>query len=308
MRSTGSVTFTPAAVASLRNARARSSSPAAKASSLAPSARSPLALRSGSATPPPTTTSSTPWRSIMALSSLRLLFTEAPPTTPTRGRAAEGRSSRSHRSSSPINTPARLGLSILGTRLVDAWERCAVPNASCTNTSATAASDLAKASSSAVSPAWKRTFSKRRTSPGAILSTRASTASPTQSGARGQGCPRTSSTMPTTDFIEYSSSKPTLLGLPLWEMRSTLALAAVNASTVGLMAATLRDTSPSSFRSTLTRMRLPSSSEGAASVRARLAPKARAARGCRVGRTKPWATPAATSSSSSLAYSIVPQG
>ncbi len=72
---------------------------------------------------------------------------------------------------------------------VEAWARCAVPKASLTYSSPSAASCLAKSGSFFVSPGWKRTFSSRTISPSRIAFTAASTAGPTQSSRWRTGRP-----------------------------------------------------------------------------------------------------------------------
>ena len=74
---------------------------------------------------------------------------------------------------------------------MEAWARCAAPNASFTNTVAPVSATIcfANAGSFFSSSGWKRVFSSRRTSPSASPSASAHTSAPTQSGAVVTGRP-----------------------------------------------------------------------------------------------------------------------
>jgi hypothetical protein len=117
------------------------------------------------AMPPPTINWST--RSSSVSSTVSLVDTLEPPTMATSGRAGACNALPSASSSATSSGPAQATGAKRATPWVLAWARCAVPKASMTNTSHSAAMRLASASSSRFSPTLKRTFSHSTTSPGA---------------------------------------------------------------------------------------------------------------------------------------------
>ena len=127
----------------------------------------PVAARKVFAMPPPTTSWSTFATRFSRTESL--VDTLDPPTTATSGRAGSC-SARSSASSSPASSgPAQATGASSATPCVLASARCAVPNASMTNTSQSAAIRFASAGSSFFSPFRNRTFSSKATSPGAAV-------------------------------------------------------------------------------------------------------------------------------------------
>ncbi|OPZ45885.1 MAG: hypothetical protein BWY94_01043 [Actinobacteria bacterium ADurb.BinA094] len=142
-----------------------------------------------------------------------------PPSTTTNGRAGS-RSSRPRTSISlAISSPATDGRKWV-TPSVDAWARWAVPNASFTYTSPSDARRWAKASSLAVSSAWKRRFSSRSTSPGRSAAAACSAAGPTQSSTLATGRPSSSESRSATGAMRRSSTTCPL-GRPRWDMSTS---------------------------------------------------------------------------------------
>ena len=105
----------------------------------------------------------------------------------TSGRAGHARALPSASSSAQSNGPAQATGAKRATPWVDAWSRCAVPNASITYTSHSAAIRRASRSSSAFSPSRKRTFSQSTISPGAT--SRPSSQSPASRTSRPSNSP-----------------------------------------------------------------------------------------------------------------------
>ena len=95
-----------------------------------------------------------------------LVDTFDPPTIATSGRAGRASALPSASSSAQRSGPAHAVGAKRATPWVEAWARWAVPNASITYTSHSAAMRRASASSSAFSPSRKRTFSQSTISPG----------------------------------------------------------------------------------------------------------------------------------------------
>ena len=118
------------------------------------------------AIPPPTMSSST--RDIRDSSTVNLVETLEPPTMASIGRSGEVRAFPSSNNSRLSKGPAHAAGANRITPSVEAWARCAVPNASITKMSHNEAMVLARASSLAFSPGLKRTFSHKTTSPGSM--------------------------------------------------------------------------------------------------------------------------------------------
>ena len=159
--SVGSGISVPRAFALAINRRATSSISASCSDLPTPT---PVAARNVLAMPPPTISLST--FSSSDSSTVSLVETFEPPTIATSGRAGFS-SALSSASSSPTSSgPAQATLANRATPWVLASARCAVPNASITNTSHSAAIFRASFSSSFFSPLLKRTFSHSTALPG----------------------------------------------------------------------------------------------------------------------------------------------
>ena len=124
----------------------------------------PVAARKVLAMPPPTTSWSTFAIRLSRTSSLVETF--EPPTIATSGRFGFSSARSSASSSAASSGPAQATGAASATPCVLASARCAVPKASITNTSQSAAMRAASAGSSFFSPFRKRTFSSSTTSPG----------------------------------------------------------------------------------------------------------------------------------------------
>ena len=118
------------------------------------------------AIPPPTISSST--RDISDSSTVNLVETLEPPTIASIGRSGSVKPLSSSNNSRLNRGPAQADGAYRITPSVDAWARWAVPKASITNMSHKVAMFRAKASSLLFSPALKRTFSHKTTSPGSM--------------------------------------------------------------------------------------------------------------------------------------------
>ena len=116
------------------------------------------------AMPPPTISWSTLPTSDDSSSSL--VLTLLPATIASSGRAGLSSALPSASSSAISSGPPQAVLANLITPWVDAWARCAVPNASMTNTSHNAAYRFDRASSSVFSPTFMRQFSNSTSWPG----------------------------------------------------------------------------------------------------------------------------------------------
>ena len=119
----------------------------------------PVAARKVLAMPPPTTSWST--FAIRLSSTSSLVETFEPPTTATSGRFGLSSARSSASSSAASSGPAQATGAASATPCVLASARCAVPKASMTNTSQSAAMRAASAGSSFFSPFRKRTFSQQ---------------------------------------------------------------------------------------------------------------------------------------------------
>src|SRR5690606_12583682 len=165
--------------------------------------------------PPPTISWSTlPTRLV---SSSSLVETLLPATMASSGRAGLA-SALSSASSSAISSgpPAATGAKRI-TPWVEAWARCAVPKASMTNTSHSAAYFFASASSSLPSPTFMRQFSSSTTWPG-LTSTPS-----TQSFTSGTSTPSSSDRRAATGASESASLHWPSLGRPRCEVTITAA-------------------------------------------------------------------------------------
>src|SRR6266850_5460312 len=168
----------------------------------------------------------------------------------------------SARSSFSRSRPAYAGRTC-ATPSVDAWARCAVPNASFTKRSNPAASCFANAGSFASSSGWKRTFSSITTSPGSIARTAFSTLGPTESSSSGTSRLVISASRFATGASESLASFP--LGRPRCETRPSEAPPSIRALRVG-RAARMRVSSATlplssgTLKSTRTRTRFPRTS------------------------------------------------
>ena len=82
------------------------------------------------------------------------------------------------------------------------------------------------------SAAWKRRFSRRRSSPGASLAAAAATASPLHSLTHATALPSSSESRAAIGAVESLSTRFPL-GLPTWEQTTTFAPASVRSRSVG---------------------------------------------------------------------------
>ena len=175
----------------------------------------PCAARKVLAMPPPTISRST--FSSRLESRVSLVETLEPATMASSGRAGFS-SARVSASSSAISSgPPQAILASRITPWVEAWARCAVPKASITNTSHSAAYFFASAGSSLPSPTFIRQFSSSTISPGAT-----STPS-TQSRISGTGRPRSSDRRWATGASESASENTPSFGRPKCEVTITAA-------------------------------------------------------------------------------------
>src|SRR6266511_4146907 len=117
-------------------------------------------------------------------STLILSETLAPPMIATNGRAGLPSALPRYSSSFWMRKPAAFSFTNFAMPAVEACARCAVPNASFTQTSASAASSFANPSSFFSSSGWNRRFSRSSTCPSLRSRTSFTTPSPTQSSAR----------------------------------------------------------------------------------------------------------------------------
>ena len=190
---------------------------------------------------------------------MSLVDTFEPATMATSGRAGLA-SARSSASSSPTSSgPAQATLANLPTPCVEASARCAVPNASITNTSHSDAICFARSSLSFFSPLLKRTFSSSTAVP-AGQSTPAS-----QSFLSGTCLPNKSERRAATGASENSSAYTPSSGRPRCEEMNTFAPLSSASLMVGSdarMRASLVTLPPSTgtFRSSRIRTRLPARS------------------------------------------------
>src|SRR6266511_484200 len=177
--STGRSRSTFFACARSRICRARSSLSAS--TRLLPTS-TPCARRNVYAIAPPTQTASA-FASRFS-STLSLSETLAPPTIATNGRAGFPSALPRYSTSFWMRKPAAFSFTNFAMPAVEACARCAVPNASFTQTSASAASSFANPSSFFSSSGWNRRFSRSSTCPSLRSRTSFTTPSPTQSSAR----------------------------------------------------------------------------------------------------------------------------
>src|SRR5690606_25686753 len=188
----------------------------------------PAARSSVFAMPPPKISSSVFAASARSTSSLPDTF--APPTIAASGRFGASSAVASASSSATSNGPAHAIGAYRATPVVLACARCAVPNASITNTSQSAASRLPSAGSSFFSPGSKRTFSQRTRSPGA-------TSTPSsQLVTSGTLRPRSSPSASATGASENAGSRSPSFGLPRCDITMTRAPASSACFSVGTAA------------------------------------------------------------------------
>jgi len=147
-----------------------------------------------------------------------LVDTLEPPTMATIGRAGLARALSRASSSSVSRMPAQATGAYLATPWVEASARCAVPKASMTNTSQSAAYFCAVSSTFFFSPLLTRQFSSTTSSPSAT-----SKPPSTQSLIRRTGLPRRAAMLSATGFRETSSDHSPSVGRPRWEVTITRA-------------------------------------------------------------------------------------
>jgi len=164
--------------------------------------------------------------------------TLAPPRMAVSGRVGESTAALMYCSSFSMRKPPAAGPSMFPTTpAVDAWARCAVPNASFTYASAPEdpANAAAKNESFLVSPAWNRTFSRRTTPPAGAAAQALATSSPMQSSVWTTSTSRSSEKRPTMGATEKAGSgRP--LGRPMCVATTTRAPASVRYFIVGTTA------------------------------------------------------------------------
>ena len=177
----------------------------------------PCAARNVFAMPPPTISWSTFDSSVS--STVSLVDTFEPPTIASNGRAGFSSAVSSAVSSLTSNGPAQATGAYFATPCVLASARCAVPKASITKTSQSAAIVRDSCSSSFFSPSLKRTFSSSTTSPGA-------TATPSsQSRFSGVGTPSSCVSRRPPEPGENSSANLPSCGRPRCDITMTRACA-----------------------------------------------------------------------------------
>src|SRR5687768_9925054 len=213
-----------------------------------PTAR-PVAARKVLAMPPPTTSWST--LATRLSSTWSLVETFEPPTTATSGRLGSS-------SAAASNGPAQATGAARATPCVLASARWAVPKASITNTSQSAAMRAASAGSSFFSPFRKRTFSSSTTSPGAA---EAASSSPSCSRT---GLPRIPERALATGASERAGSRSPSFGRPRCDITSTRAPLSAAARIVGAAARSraslvTRPSAIGTLRSSRISTRLPAS-------------------------------------------------
>ena len=166
--------------------------------------------------PPPTIS----WShlSASAVSTSNLVETFEPPTIAAMGRAGFARAFSKASNSWASSGPAQALGAKRATPWVEACARWAVPKASMTKISHSAAYCCASCSSSFFSPLLKRTFSSRTTSPLAI-----SNVSPRYALISGTGRPNSSPKCSATGASENSSAGSPSVGRPKWLMSITFA-------------------------------------------------------------------------------------
>ena len=188
----------------------------------------------------------------------------APPTIATNGRSGLSRTFPSAASSRAMSGPAAGRAKWDATPAVDACARCAVPKASLTYSSASAASRPLSSGSLLSSPASNRMFSRSSTSPGLAAATAWRATSPAVSGTNRTGRPTYWASIGATGASDSAGS-----GLPLarprWEQAMTMAPRSARALTVGAASRTRVSsrTLPSlrgTLRSRRTRTRVPATS------------------------------------------------
>src|SRR5688572_3719158 len=220
-----------------------------------PTAR-PVAARKVLAMPPPTTSWST--LATRLSSTWSLVETFEPPTTATSGRLGSSSARPSASSSAASNGPAQATGAARATPCVLASARWAVPKASITNTSQSAAMRAASAGSSFFSPFRKRTFSSSTTSPGAA---EAASSSPSCSRT---GLPRIPERALATGASERAGSRSPSFGRPRCDITSTRAPLSAAARIVGAAARSraslvTRPSAIGTLRSSRISTRLPAS-------------------------------------------------